>query len=155
MTKTLHPLPSTIESDTQADYAHQHLCLLCDFGGELIGSESFDLTPELQSQWEREFFDGPIPPSLLADSDWRFHIETLPGWENLIINDHALKITGENNHLWNDNGTRWFHGTRIFTNGTTKRERISLRTRDLADAQRKRDRILAAAGITVISVAVA
>ncbi len=155
MTKTLHPLPSTIESDTQADYAHQQLCLLYDFGGELIGSESFDLTPELQSQLEREFFDGPIPPSLLADSNWRFHIETLPGWEILILNGHVLKITGENHHLWNNNGTWWFQCTRVFRGGTTKRERVSLRTRDLADAQRKRDRILAAAGITVISAAVA
>ena len=65
------------------------------------------------------------------------------------------QIAGENHHLWNNNGTWWFHGTRVFRNGTTKRERISLRTRDLADAQRKRDRILAAAGITVISAAVA
>jgi hypothetical protein len=92
MTKTLHSLPSTIESDTQADGAFLHLCLLCGFGGELIRSESFDLTPELQSQLEREFFDGPIPPSLLADSDWRFHIETLPGWEIFRFNDHVMQI---------------------------------------------------------------
>lgn len=121
----------------------------------MIGSESFDLTPELQSQLKGGFFDGPIPPRLRADSDWRFHIETLPGWEFLILNDNVLKITGENYHLWNNNGTRWFHGTRVFRDGTTKRERISLRTHDLADAQRKRDRILVAAGITVISAAVA
>jgi hypothetical protein len=94
MKKTLHPLPSTIEPDTQADYALQHLCILCDLHPHLIQAETFDLTPEIQSVLEADLFDGPIPPSLLADPDWRIHVQTQPGWEILLLNDHVLQVTG-------------------------------------------------------------
>jgi len=53
------------------------------------------------------------------------------------------KIAGENHHLWNNHGTWWFHGTFHLPNGTARRQRANLKTRDLTDARSKRDRILA------------
>jgi len=97
MKKTLHPLPSTIEPENQADYALQHLCNICNIcflSQDLIQAETFDLTPEIQSVLETEVFDGPIPPNLLADPDWRIHVQTQPGWEILLLNDHVLQVTG-------------------------------------------------------------
>lgn len=90
----LHPLPAPFEADTQADYAHQHLCILCNIGVEVIDAESFDLTPGLKAKLESDFFNGPIPAALLAAPDWAFRTETLPGWEILFLNDHPLQITG-------------------------------------------------------------
>lgn len=49
-----------------------------------------------------------------------------------------------NHHLWNNNGTWWCHFTLHSATGTRKRHRISLKTRDLDAARRKRHRILSA-----------
>jgi hypothetical protein len=51
------------------------------------------------------------------------------------------KTDGPNHHLWNNHGTWWFHGTFHQPNGTKERLRVNLRTRDLAKARSKRDRI--------------
>ena len=51
------------------------------------------------------------------------------------------KTEGPNHHLWNNNGTWWFHGTFHKPEGTKERVRLNLRTRDLAEARLKRDRI--------------
>jgi len=94
MKKTLHPLPSTIEPNTQADYALQHLCNLCGLHQDLIQAETFELSPDIQQKLETDFFAGSIPANLLADPDWRIHLQTLPGWEILLLNDHVLQVTG-------------------------------------------------------------
>jgi hypothetical protein len=94
MKKTLHPLPSTIEPHTQADYALQHLCNLCGLHHDLIQAETFELSPDIQQKLETDFFAGSIPANLLADPDWRIHLQTLPGWEILLLNDHVLQVTG-------------------------------------------------------------
>jgi len=94
MKKTLHPLPSTIEPHTQADYALQHLCNLCGLHQDLIQAETFELSPDIQQKLETDFFAGSIPANLLADPDWRIHLQTLPGWEILLLNDHVLQVTG-------------------------------------------------------------
>lgn len=52
------------------------------------------------------------------------------------------KTTGANHHLWNNNGTWWFHGTVHLPDGTAERIRRSLRTRDEAKARQRRDAIL-------------
>ena len=51
------------------------------------------------------------------------------------------KTYGPNHHLWNNHGTWWFHGTFHKPEGTKERVRVNLRTRDLAEARLKRDRI--------------
>lgn len=51
------------------------------------------------------------------------------------------KTDGPNHHLWNNHGTWWFHGTFHKPEGTKERVRVNLRTRDLAEARLKRDRI--------------
>ena len=52
------------------------------------------------------------------------------------------KTAGENHHLWDNHGRWWFHGTEHRPDGTATRIRVNLRTRDLAEARRKRDRVL-------------
>lgn len=52
------------------------------------------------------------------------------------------KTDGPNHHLWNNHGTWWFHGTFHKPEGTKERVRVNLRTRDLAEARLKRDRIV-------------
>ena len=53
------------------------------------------------------------------------------------------KTPGQNHHLWNNNGHYWwFHGTLHLPDGTARRIRLSLRTRDLTMARSLRDKIL-------------
>ena len=47
-------------------------------------------------------------------------------------------------HLWNNHGTWWLHFTLKSACGAQKRHRLSLKTRDVAAARKKRDRVLAA-----------
>ncbi|MFM2221231.1 MAG: hypothetical protein RLZZ553_979 [Verrucomicrobiota bacterium] len=53
------------------------------------------------------------------------------------------KTAGSNHHLWNNNGTWWFHGTVHKPDGTADRIRINLHTNDVEVARRKRDMIFA------------
>jgi hypothetical protein len=52
------------------------------------------------------------------------------------------KTAGQNHHLWNNHGSWWFHGTEHRPDGTARRTRSNLKTRDVSEARRKRDRIL-------------
>jgi hypothetical protein len=45
-------------------------------------------------------------------------------------------------HLWNNNGTWFVHYTRYPTRSTKERVRLSLKTKCLAEARRRRDEIL-------------
>ena len=45
-------------------------------------------------------------------------------------------------HLWNNNGTWWFHCTVHGADYTSRRIRRSLGTRDVGEARRRRDEIL-------------
>jgi len=54
--------------------------------------------------------------------------------------------SNDNHHLWNNRGTWWCHFTLHKPDYTTERIRLSLKTRDLEEARRKRDRLLAACG---------
>ncbi len=56
---------------------------------------------------------------------------------------------GENHHLWDNHGCWWFHGTRVFKDGSKKRVRCSLKTRSIEKARRLRDQILAQAATPV------
>ncbi len=51
--------------------------------------------------------------------------------------------TNPDHHLWNNNGTWWCYFTLRSATGGSKRHRISLKTRDIESARRKRDRFLA------------
>ena len=62
---------------------------------------------------------------------------------NTIEISRRQKTRGPNHHLWNNHGTWWFHGTVHLPDGTARRVRVNLRTRDLPSACRLRDRILA------------
>ena len=55
---------------------------------------SFELTDAIRNRLESEFFNGSVPASLLADPDWCIHLQSLPGWEILFLNDHVLQVTG-------------------------------------------------------------
>ncbi len=46
-------------------------------------------------------------------------------------------------HLWNNRGTWWCHFTLHRPDYTAERVRVSLRTKDLAEARRRRDVLLA------------
>jgi len=48
----------------------------------------------------------------------------------------------ENHHLWNNNGTFWCHLTLHLPDFTKQRVRLSLGTRDLAHARRRRDELI-------------
>ncbi|MCP5540614.1 MAG: hypothetical protein H7A52_10795 [Akkermansiaceae bacterium] len=49
-----------------------------------------------------------------------------------------------NHHLWNNRGTWWCHFTVHQSDYTAERVRVSLKTRDLNLARRRRDELLAA-----------
>jgi len=51
-----------------------------------------------------------------------------------------------NHHLWNNRGTWWCHFTVHLPDYTAKRVRVSLRTRDVGEARRRRDRLLGSLG---------
>ena len=53
----------------------------------------------------------------------------------------SVRIDGSNplHHLWNNNGTWWCHLTVHRADHTSERVRVSLKTRDVAVACRKRD----------------
>jgi hypothetical protein len=57
----------------------------------------------------------------------------------------AVRHDGTNHlhHLWNNNGTWWCQFTVHGADHTTQRARVSLKTRDLAEACRRRDRLFA------------
>lgn len=52
-------------------------------------------------------------------------------------------------HIWNNNGTWWCHFTVHHADYTAERVRVSLHTRDLAEARRRRDFIMAGSGSIV------
>jgi len=56
----------------------------------------------------------------------------------------AIRVDPANprHHLWNNNGTWFLHYTAYPTPLTKQRFRVSLGTKHLAEAQRKRDRLL-------------
>lgn len=51
-----------------------------------------------------------------------------------------------NHHLWNNNGTWWCHYTVHPTDHTTRRERVSLRTRNVGEARQRRDALFCGIG---------
>jgi len=59
----------------------------------------------------------------------------------------AIRLNPENpdHHLWNNNGTWFVHYTIHPTPFTKQRIRASLKTKDLAEAQLRRDQLLFAA----------
>lgn len=50
--------------------------------------------------------------------------------------------TNPDHHLWNNRGTWWCHFTLHHPDHTAERVRVSLKTRDLAVARRRRDELL-------------
>ena len=56
----------------------------------------------------------------------------------------AIRVSRDkaDHHLWNNNGTWWFHFTVRSDQGVSKRIRHSLKTTDIEKARSKRDRIL-------------
>ena len=57
----------------------------------------------------------------------------------------ALRVNPENqnHHLWNNNGIYWIHLTVHHADYTKQRLRLSLETRNLEEARRRRDALLA------------
>ena len=56
----------------------------------------------------------------------------------------SLRLTpNENHHIWNNNGTWWAHYTVHLPDYTVRRVRRSLRTREVTEARRRRDALLA------------
>ena len=47
-----------------------------------------------------------------------------------------------NHHIWNNNGTYFFHLTLVWNGEKKVRLRRSLRTKDLQEARRRRDRLI-------------
>jgi len=63
----------------------------------------------------------------------------------------VVRVNGSNakHHLWNNNGMWWIHYTRHLPDFTKQRVRQSLKTRDLATAQSRRDKIFEQLGVSV------
>lgn len=53
------------------------------------------------------------------------------------------EATNPDHHLWNNRGTWWCHFTLHRPDYTAERVRVSLRTRELAEARDRRDALLA------------
>ena len=56
----------------------------------------------------------------------------------------TIRVSRENadHHLWNNNGTWWFHFTMRSDKGASQRVRRSLKTANIEKARTSRDRIL-------------
>lgn len=56
----------------------------------------------------------------------------------------ATRLPADNpdHHLWNNRGTWWCHFTLHGSDYTTERVRVSLRTREIAEARSRRDLLL-------------
>jgi hypothetical protein len=90
------------------------------------------------------FFPGPaVSPERRAAPPGAFEPQPLRS-ERIMKNIQlAVRVDGTNpfHHLWNNNGTWWCHLTIHRPDHTSERVRVSLKTRDLAAACRKRDRL--------------
>ena len=60
-----------------------------------------------------------------------------------------LRLSNPNHHLWNNNGTWYLHYTVHPTPLTKSRVRVSLETKDLEVARRRRDEKLTRAGVAL------
>ena len=60
-----------------------------------------------------------------------------------------LRPANPNHHLWNNNGTWYLHYTLHPTPLTKTRVRVSLETKSLENARRRRDEILTQAGVVL------
>jgi len=60
-----------------------------------------------------------------------------------------LRPANPNHHLWNNNGTWYLHYTMHPTALTKTRIRVSLETKSLENARRRRDEILTQAGVVL------
>lgn len=67
-------------------------------------------------------------------------LKNSPGARASLRVDHA----NPDHHIWNNNGTWWFHYTEHLPDYTKRRVRVSLRTADIEAARRRRDELLAA-----------
>jgi len=56
------------------------------------------------------------------------------------------RSSGPGHHLWNNRGGWWFHGTEHRPDGTARRIRVNLRTKEVSKARELRDGILAKYG---------
>lgn len=56
----------------------------------------------------------------------------------------AIRVRRDNpnHHLWNNNGTWWFHGTVHLSDFTKQRVRVSLQTPCVMRARKRRDGLL-------------
>ncbi len=71
---------------------------------------------------------------------WEIDIAQKMSGQNLSI---RLNSDNPNHHLWNNHGTWWLHYTLHLPDHTKKRIRKSLRTQDVEEARRLRDKFLA------------
>ena len=53
-----------------------------------------------------------------------------------------INRNNKNHHLWNNNGKWWAHITVHNSDFTSERKRIPLRTRDVIEARRNRDKLM-------------
>jgi hypothetical protein len=88
----LLPLASNIATSSQAAASHRQLCQLCGLNPTHSQPQPFELTPELDSQLDHEFFHDCLPLELLETNDWHVHSDLTPGWEVVRINDHILTL---------------------------------------------------------------
>jgi hypothetical protein len=88
----LHPLAPNIATSSQAAASHRRLCQLCSLNPALNEPQPFELTPELDSQLDHEFFHDCLPLELLETNDWHIYSDLTPGWEVVRINDHILTL---------------------------------------------------------------
>jgi hypothetical protein len=71
-----------------------------------------------------------------------------PSKERIVSSNLSIRIDAGNlnHHLWNNHGTWWVHYTVHPTPHTKRRVRMSLRTRDVRRARKRRDVLLRRCG---------
>lgn len=79
----------------------------------------------------------------------RDHPAPAPSGETFPRTSVRLRAANPNHHLWNNNGTWYLHYTMHPTPLTKTRVRVSLETKNLENARRRRDEILTQAGVVL------
>lgn len=89
---TLHPLASHIATTSLAAFHHRQLCQLCGLNPDLNQPQGFELSPELTSHLDDEFFPSSLTLELLETRDWRINSQLALGWEIVRLNDEVIAL---------------------------------------------------------------
>jgi hypothetical protein len=88
----LHPLDPSVSPQSLAAFTHHQLCELSGLKKAHEQAEAFELTPELTSQLNTQFFDETLTMDVFFATEWRIRSETSVGWEIVRINETVIRL---------------------------------------------------------------